>query len=101
MTLSMSYPYRKITKTRKIYKASLVVCVYLNSTCCLRDFPEPPGLSSASSSSGETFTLDSPKARDIIFSQVEAEKRALLMHPRLSSDVRALSSKIITCIIAS
>jgi hypothetical protein len=44
------------------------------STCYLKRYPEPAGLSRASESSGEAFTLDSPRARGIIFTQVEAVK---------------------------
>jgi hypothetical protein len=46
----------------------------LASTCYLKRCPEPAGLSGASASSGEAFTLDSPRARGIIFTQVEAIK---------------------------
>jgi hypothetical protein len=43
------------------------------STCCLKHYLEPAGQSRVSGSSGEAFTLDSPRARDIIlFTQVEA-----------------------------
>jgi len=60
----------------------------LASTCYLKRSPEPAGLSGASASSGEAFTLDSPRARGIIFTQVEALKNSgchLTVLSRLSS----------------
>ena len=42
------------------------------STCYPKPHPEPARLSRASQSSGKAFTLDSLRARGIIFTQVEA-----------------------------
>jgi hypothetical protein len=59
----------------------------LASTCYLKRCPEPAGLSGASVSSGEAFTLDSTGARGIIFTEVEAIKDSgrhltVLLHSR-------------------
>ena len=56
-----------MTATPKGYKLAL--------TCYWKGYPEPVGLSRASASSGEAFTLERPRARGIIFTQVEALKK--------------------------
>jgi len=68
LPLSAGYLLRQMTATLKIYKPA--------STCYWKSYPEPAGLSGASASSGEAFTLDSPRARGIIFTQVEALKNS-------------------------
>ncbi|MBT9163411.1 MAG: hypothetical protein DDT24_00318 [Chloroflexi bacterium] len=48
----------------------------LASTCYWKRYPEPAGLSRASFRSGKAFTLDGPRARGIISTQVEAVKNS-------------------------
>ena len=45
-------------------------------TCYLEAYPEPAGQSRASFSEGEAFTLDSPRARGTISTQVEVAENS-------------------------